>query len=81
MEFKVGDVIKTKSIPQTLGIIVDIIYIQNTNKVLFNIFFEDSDEPEWHYKNDFYLVYSKRDVFYMKNVYNEWEADNNVSGD
>jgi hypothetical protein len=81
MNFKVGDVIRTKSMPQTLGIVVDRIFIESTDKLILKIFFEDSDEPEWQYKNDFYLIFSKKDSLYIKNIYSQWEADNNVSGD
>jgi len=80
MTFKVGDIIITKSNPRTLGIILDVISIPYNSRVIYKIFFEDSDTPEWCYKKEeYFLVTNKKHIQYMNLIYNEWRSLNNVS--
>lgn len=81
MSLNVGDVIRTKNIPRTLGVITDSIYIGSNSKTVFQIFFEDSDEPEWYYKDNIEAVKNKKEIFYMNQIYFEWECSKNVSSD
>ena len=81
MVYNVGDIIQTKSVPKTLGIITDIIYIMNTNKTVFQIFFEDSDELEWYYKENFSIVKDINKIQYMNKIYKMWRNENGLSTD
>lgn len=76
--YRVGDVIKTKKAPKIFGYVIDVIYIPTKNKFIPQVFFEDSDEPEWCYKEDYDTVFSRRDISYMKNIYNEWRNENEI---
>lgn len=76
MNYRVGDIVKTRKMPKIFGYVVDVIYIQNNNKCIPQIFFEDSDEPEWCYKESYDIIESKRDIRYMTYIYNDWRNQN-----
>ena len=76
MVYKVGDVVKTKKSPKIFGYVVDVIYIADRNRHIPQIFFEDSDDSEWCYKEDYDIVENKRDIRYMTFLYNDWRNEN-----
>jgi hypothetical protein len=76
MVYKVGDVVKTKKSPKIFGYVTDVIFVDEKNKIIPQIFFEDSDEPEWCYKESYDIVENKRDIRYMTFLYNDWRNEN-----
>lgn len=80
MRYQVGNIVRTKEIPKILGYVVDVVFIPHTNRYIPKIFFEDSDEPEWCYKEEYEIIEFLSDIEYMKFIYNSWR-DENVSSD
>lgn len=76
MQYNVGDIVQTKGLPKILGYVVDVIYIADRGKYIPQIFFEDSDEPEWCYKESYFIVKNKRDIEYIKSIYLNWRNEN-----
>lgn len=75
MQYNVGDIVQTKGLPKILGYVVDVIYIADRNKYIPQIFFEDSDEPEWCYKEAYVVLKNKKDIEYMKSIYLNWRNE------
>jgi len=76
MRYNVGDVVQTKGLPKILGYVVDVIYIADRDRYIPQIFFEDSDEPEWCYKESYIAIKNKKDSEYMKSIYLNWRNEN-----
>lgn len=76
MRYSVGDIVQTQKGPKIFGYVIDVIYLKDMDKCIPKIFFEDSDEPEWCYKESYKIVNSKRDIRYMTYIYNTWRDEN-----
>lgn len=76
MRYSVGDIVETKGVPRILGYVVNVIYLIDRNRYIPQIFFEDSDEPEWCYKESYSIVRNKKDIEYISSIYFNWRNEN-----